>query len=195
MLLIKRETLLLLFPSIVLLEEGLKRNNFRSFVHEFMIFFFLRCAIVGCGCWYLRVSFFVKSVRDYIDDILLLKEPVQTSWVKVVPIKVNILSWRVWLDNISTRFNLSSRGLEIHSLSCPLCNVLVESTSHLFFSCSLAQQLWNKVFRWWDIDASDFLSYDEWLTLLKNIRMPKGTDIAKISRKRSKPDKHGHGKG
>nr|GEX45241.1 RNA-directed DNA polymerase, eukaryota [Tanacetum cinerariifolium] len=53
-------------------------------------------------------------------------------------------------------------------------NVSVESTSHLFFSYYLARQLWNKVFRWWDIDASNFLSYDEWLTWLKNIRMPKG---------------------
>ncbi|GJS09365.1 zinc knuckle CX2CX4HX4C containing protein [Tanacetum coccineum] len=79
----------------------------------------------------------------------------------VVPIKVNIMAWRVLLDNLPTRFNLSSRGLEIPSLSCPLCNVSVESTSHIFFSYSLARQLWNKVFRWWDIDALDFLSYDE----------------------------------
>ncbi|GJY48093.1 RNA-directed DNA polymerase, eukaryota, reverse transcriptase zinc-binding domain protein [Tanacetum coccineum] len=87
---------------------------------------------------------------------------------------VNIMAWRVWLDNLPTRFNLSSRGLEIPSLTCPLCNVSVESTSHLLFSCSLVRQLWIKVFCWWDIDAADFLSYDEWLTWLKNIRMPKG---------------------
>ncbi|GJU26011.1 RNA-directed DNA polymerase, eukaryota [Tanacetum coccineum] len=93
-------------------------------------------------------EFSVKSVRKYIDDILLPKEPVQTRWVKVVPIKVNILAWIVWLDNLPTRFNLSSKGLEIPSLLCSLCNVSVESTSCLFFSCSLARQLWNKVFRW-----------------------------------------------
>ncbi|GKA62065.1 RNA-directed DNA polymerase, eukaryota [Tanacetum coccineum] len=115
-----------------------------------------------------------RRVRNYIDDILLPKEPVQTRWVKVMPIKVIFLDLRVWLDDLPTRFNLSSRGLEIHSLSCTLCNVSVESTSHIFFSRSLARQLFNKVFCWWDIDALDFLSYDEWLTWLKNIRMPKG---------------------
>ncbi|GKA28478.1 RNA-directed DNA polymerase, eukaryota, reverse transcriptase zinc-binding domain protein [Tanacetum coccineum] len=68
-------------------------------------------------------EFLVKSVRKYIDDILLHKEPVHTRWVKVVPIKVNILAWKVWLDNLPTHINLPSRGLEIPSLSCPLCNV------------------------------------------------------------------------
>nr|GEV52302.1 RNA-directed DNA polymerase, eukaryota [Tanacetum cinerariifolium] len=92
-------------------------------------------------------EFSVKSVQNYTDDIFLPKEPVQTRWVKVVLIKVNIMSWRVWLDNLPTRFNLSSRGLEIPSLPCPLCNVSVESTSHNLFSCPLARQLWNKVLR------------------------------------------------
>nr|GEX88862.1 RNA-directed DNA polymerase, eukaryota [Tanacetum cinerariifolium] len=110
-------------------------------------------------------EFSVISVRNYIDDNLLPKESIQTRWVKVMSIKVNIMAWKVWLDNLPTRFNLSS--------SCPLCNMSVESTSHLFFSCSLACQFWNKMFCWWDIDSSYFLSYDEWLTGLKNIRMPK----------------------
>ncbi|GJX70764.1 hypothetical protein Tco_0307935 [Tanacetum coccineum] len=65
-------------------------------------------------------EFSIKSVQIYIDDFLLPTEPVQTRSVKVVPIKVNIMAWRVWLDNLPTRFNLSSRGLEILSLSCPL---------------------------------------------------------------------------
>ncbi|GJV99434.1 RNA-directed DNA polymerase, eukaryota [Tanacetum coccineum] len=57
-----------------------------------------------------------------------------SSWINVVPIKVNILAWRVPLDKLPTRLNLSRLGMEISSILCPLCNVAVESSSHLFFS-------------------------------------------------------------
>ncbi|GJX02527.1 RNA-directed DNA polymerase, eukaryota [Tanacetum coccineum] len=78
-------------------------------------------------------DFSVKSVRNFIDDSLLPKLDVPTRWVKLVPIKVNILAWRLRMDRLPTRLNLSSRGLEITSLSCPLCNEVAESTSHIFF--------------------------------------------------------------
>ncbi|GJT49752.1 RNA-directed DNA polymerase, eukaryota [Tanacetum coccineum] len=42
------------------------------------------------------------------------------------------------MDRLPTRFNLSSCGLEIPSILCPLCNVVVETTSHI---CSPALYL------------------------------------------------------
>ncbi|GJY69530.1 RNA-directed DNA polymerase, eukaryota [Tanacetum coccineum] len=84
-------------------------------------------------------DFSVKSVRILIDDMLLQKKVVHTRWVNVVLLKVNILAWRLWLDKLLTGFNLSLRGVEISCTLCPLCSVSVESTLHLFFSCSLAQ--------------------------------------------------------
>ena len=79
----------------------------------------------------------VKSVRNYIDDILLPKDIVPTRWIKVVPIKVNVMAWRVWLDNLPTRYNLSTRGLELPSIICPTFNISTETISHLFFSYDL----------------------------------------------------------
>nr|GEW05013.1 RNA-directed DNA polymerase, eukaryota [Tanacetum cinerariifolium] len=49
----------------------------------------------------------------------------------------------------------------------------VESASHLFFTCHVARLIWKKVFRWWDLDENMIDSYDDWLFLLKNIRLPK----------------------
>ncbi|GJZ10117.1 RNA-directed DNA polymerase, eukaryota [Tanacetum coccineum] len=125
--------------------------------------------------WSLNSSgeFTVKSVRNYIDDILLPTVSTPTRWVKVMPIKVNIFAWRVWLDNLPTRFNLSFKGLEISSIICPCCNTAAETTSHLFFSCDLARHVWNKVLRWWNLDCSIFHSYDDWLTWLNNTRLAK----------------------
>ncbi|GJY75790.1 RNA-directed DNA polymerase, eukaryota [Tanacetum coccineum] len=99
--------------------------------------------------WSLNASdvFSVSSVRNFIDDAILPKKDAPTRWVKLVPIKINILAWKIYLDRLPTRLNLSGRGLDILSILCPLCNESVESTSHIFFSCSLARQVMRKVCR------------------------------------------------
>ncbi|GKA47977.1 RNA-directed DNA polymerase, eukaryota, reverse transcriptase zinc-binding domain protein [Tanacetum coccineum] len=116
-------------------------------------------------------EFSVKSVRNFIDDSILPKCDAPTRWVKLVPIKLNILAWRIHLDRLPTRMNLSSRGLEIPSILCPLCNEAAESTSHIFFSCSLARQILSKVSCWWELEDLSFNSYDEWLASLCNSRL------------------------
>ncbi|GJT80314.1 RNA-directed DNA polymerase, eukaryota [Tanacetum coccineum] len=100
--------------------------------------------------WNLESSgdFSVKSARVFIDDSLLPKLDTSTRWVNVVPIKINIFAWRVCLDKLPTRLNLSVRGVDIPSILCPLCSITVESSLHLFFSCHLARQLMLKVARW-----------------------------------------------
>ncbi|GJY76316.1 RNA-directed DNA polymerase, eukaryota [Tanacetum coccineum] len=125
--------------------------------------------------WSLEASgeFLVKSTRSLIDDSHLPKEDVHTRWVKVVLLKINVFAWRVRLDKVRTRLNLSLRGVEISSIMCPLCNSSVESASHLFFSCHVARLIWKKVLRWWDLEENMIDSYDDWLLLLKNIRLSK----------------------
>ncbi|GJY02513.1 RNA-directed DNA polymerase, eukaryota [Tanacetum coccineum] len=120
--------------------------------------------------WLLDPSgdFSVKSTREFIDDSMLPKTDVPTRWVKSIPIKINIFAWRVSLDKLPTRLNLSLRGLDIPSIICPLCSIAVESTSHLLFSCQLARQLMIKVVHWWELEYQDFHSYEDWLSWLKS---------------------------
>ncbi|GJX96249.1 RNA-directed DNA polymerase, eukaryota, partial [Tanacetum coccineum] len=60
-------------------------------------------------CWQLDSSgdFSVKSAREFIDDVLLPRSATPTRWVKYIPIKINIFAWRVSLDKLPTRLNLS----------------------------------------------------------------------------------------
>ncbi|GKB91889.1 RNA-directed DNA polymerase, eukaryota [Tanacetum coccineum] len=90
-------------------------------------------------------DFSVSSVCNVIDDVYLPKLDIPTRWVKKIPIKVNILAWKISLDRLPTCANLPARGLEIPSILCPSCNEVVESTSHIFFSCSLARQVMCKL--------------------------------------------------
>nr|GEX04295.1 RNA-directed DNA polymerase, eukaryota [Tanacetum cinerariifolium] len=52
-------------------------------------------------------------------------------------------------------------------------NVLLESTSHLFFSCPVARRVWRKILNWWELDDVVFHSYNDWILWLVNIRLPK----------------------
>ncbi|PWA73564.1 hypothetical protein CTI12_AA252330 [Artemisia annua] len=97
-------------------------------------------------------EFSVKSARSYIDDTLLHMVGAPTRWVKVVPIKINIFAWKVCLDKLPTRLNLSLHGIDILPIICPICSSAGESGSHLFFSCNMACLLLRKVGRWWDLD-------------------------------------------
>ncbi|GJY29812.1 RNA-directed DNA polymerase, eukaryota [Tanacetum coccineum] len=104
--------------------------------------------------WSLEATgvFSVKSVCNLVDDSLLPSVVVPTRWVKVITIKVNVFAWRLRLDSLPSRLNLSLRGVNINSVICPLCSVAVESTSYLFFSCSLAFHVRRKVMHWWYLD-------------------------------------------
>ncbi|GJU34218.1 RNA-directed DNA polymerase, eukaryota [Tanacetum coccineum] len=118
-------------------------------------------------------DFSVKSVRRYIDDSFLPKEEVPTRWINSIPIKVNIFAWKVCLDKLLTRLNISLHGLDIPLTLCPICHVVVESTDHLLFSCDMARQLMRKVARWWEVEFHDAHSYGDLLIWFRNLRFSK----------------------
>nr|GEV31055.1 RNA-directed DNA polymerase, eukaryota [Tanacetum cinerariifolium] len=116
-------------------------------------------------------DFSVASVRKLIDNKMLSKVAVKTRWIKVVPIKVNVHAWKVSLDFLPTRLNISRRGMDIDSIICPMCDNAVESTSHLFFTCHIAREIFRKISRWWDVSYMDIYSYEEWVTWIVNLRL------------------------
>ncbi|GKA08064.1 RNA-directed DNA polymerase, eukaryota, partial [Tanacetum coccineum] len=116
-------------------------------------------------------EFSVSSVRNLIDDKTLGTVGSKTQWCKFVPIKVNILSWRVKLNNLPTRLNLSRRGMELHSIFCPLCNMAVESTNHLFFASPMMKNLYKVITRWWDVKVLEVSTYEEWWSWPNSLRL------------------------
>ncbi|GJY43059.1 RNA-directed DNA polymerase, eukaryota [Tanacetum coccineum] len=90
-------------------------------------------SLVGSG------EFSVASARKFIDDHWLLGSPHKTCWIKVVPIKINILVWKVRFDFLPTRLNLSHRGIEIQSIICP-SSTLMKNGSNGFFSLKMSSK-------------------------------------------------------
>ncbi|GKA07120.1 RNA-directed DNA polymerase, eukaryota [Tanacetum coccineum] len=114
-------------------------------------------------------EFSVSSVRKYIDDHQMIGSMTKTRWVKSVPIKINVMAWKVRYVFLPTPLNLSRKGLDIQSILCDNCNKEVESTNRVFFACSMARDLYHKIASWWDINYSEFSSYEEWLEWLLNM--------------------------
>nr|GFC62667.1 RNA-directed DNA polymerase, eukaryota [Tanacetum cinerariifolium] len=85
--------------------------------------------------WTLESSgeFSVAPLQKVIDEKRLSSVYSKTRWVKYVPIKVNVLAWKIKMDVLLTRLNISRRGIDIHSITCPICDCGVESSEHLFF--------------------------------------------------------------
>nr|GEZ37435.1 RNA-directed DNA polymerase, eukaryota, reverse transcriptase zinc-binding domain protein [Tanacetum cinerariifolium] len=119
-------------------------------------------------------DFSVTSANTLIDDSFLPSVGNETRWVNFIPIKINVFAWKVCLDKLPTRFNLSLHGLDIPSILCPICHSAGESSSHLFFSCNVARLLQSKVARWWDLVVLDIHSYDDWLSWFSSLRLVKG---------------------
>ncbi|GKB85929.1 putative RNA-directed DNA polymerase [Tanacetum coccineum] len=107
-------------------------------------------------------SFSVGVTRKHIDDIILPSMITSTGWNKV-----NIFIWRLLLDRLPRRLNLSYRGLEIPSILCPVCNVSMESTDHIFFSCDTAANVWHKIRNWSDVSLLHLYSNSDWIEWLE----------------------------
>nr|GEY70475.1 RNA-directed DNA polymerase, eukaryota [Tanacetum cinerariifolium] len=119
-----------------------------------------------------RGDFSVASVRNLIDSKMLPNLEYKTRWINYVPIKVNVHAWKITTDSLPTRFNISRRGICIDSILCANCDTGVETVRHLFFSCGMARDVVNLITRWWNLPAAEFMSYDEWLAWLVNVRLP-----------------------
>ncbi|GJW29957.1 RNA-directed DNA polymerase, eukaryota, reverse transcriptase zinc-binding domain protein [Tanacetum coccineum] len=123
--------------------------------------------------WSLESSgdFSVASVRKVIDDKLLLDVGTKTRWIKSVPIKVNDHAWKVKIDSLPTRFNISRRGIDIESIMCSICDNGAESTSHLIFTCHMVRDIIRKITSWWDVTYVEVDSYEHWIAWLVNLRL------------------------
>ncbi|GKA22814.1 RNA-directed DNA polymerase, eukaryota, reverse transcriptase zinc-binding domain protein [Tanacetum coccineum] len=107
-------------------------------------------------------KFSVNSVRKHIDKLPLPPLSPSTRWCTIIPKKVNIFMCQMFLDRLPNHLNLSSRGLDIDSIMCPVCNVSMESSAYTFFSCDTASAVWQLVRVWSGSMFPFFSSCGEW---------------------------------
>ncbi|PWA59872.1 reverse transcriptase domain, Reverse transcriptase zinc-binding domain protein [Artemisia annua] len=96
-------------------------------------------------------KFTAASMRCKIENSMFGSQLETVYWNKYVPIKVNIHNWRLRLDRLPTRCNLDTRGIDLHSTRCPLCDEALETAQHLFVECMVAKDIWIMIKKWWGL--------------------------------------------
>ncbi|GJW18812.1 RNA-directed DNA polymerase, eukaryota, reverse transcriptase zinc-binding domain protein [Tanacetum coccineum] len=95
--------------------------------------------------------FSVKSMRKTISNTLNNTTIQSTKWNKLLPSKVNIMSWRVCNQRLPTRANLNKHGIDLDSVLCLICNSDIATESHVFVTCSIARNIWKAIYAWWHL--------------------------------------------
>ena len=63
-------------------------------------------------------------------------------WKLRIPNKIKVFGWRACHDILPTRGNLKKKWILLDDL-CPLCGLFQESTIHVLWECSAAQDVWH----------------------------------------------------
>ncbi|GKB26039.1 RNA-directed DNA polymerase, eukaryota, reverse transcriptase zinc-binding domain protein, partial [Tanacetum coccineum] len=136
-------------------------------------------------------QFSVASVRKIIDNKLCSGGENSTRWIRCVPNKINIHAWKVMTESLATRFDISRRGIVIDSILCGNCDIGVETTSHLFFTCDMATSVRRLINRWWEVPDMEIDSYATWKGWIVTIRMASKTKLMFEGKNNLKQSKNG----
>ncbi|GKV35665.1 hypothetical protein SLEP1_g43906 [Rubroshorea leprosula] len=76
-------------------------------------------------------------------------------WNPNAPSKVCGFSWQLLLNRIPTKTNLFKRGIikDPAEVMCSLCKEYMEDCDHLFLSCKITTEIWNRCLNWWGVQA------------------------------------------
>ncbi|KAJ9547979.1 hypothetical protein OSB04_020522 [Centaurea solstitialis] len=97
-------------------------------------------------------SYLVASLRKALDQKMLQNSRgLKTTWIKVVPNKVNVMVWKAKHCRLATFNNLAKRGVIPESRSCPLCSREEETEDHLFANCHVSRSLLTEIGKWWNL--------------------------------------------
>lgn len=114
--------------------------------------------VPDCWVWDLETSveFSVYPAHNLIDLVILDTVSNAIRWVNLVPIKVNVFCWKMFMDQLPTRQIFSLKGLDIPSICCPICDAIMESNNHILFKCLVAKTVLAKILFWWDLQSYSF---------------------------------------
>lgn len=94
----------------------------------------------------------VKSAYALIHDDSVAEDSwvFNKLWKAKAPSGLIALAWRVLIDRVQTRYDLSKRNaLPVNvTTTCVLCAFDVENSFHLFFNCYVSWRVWSKLLDW-----------------------------------------------
>ncbi|XP_071724716.1 uncharacterized protein [Rutidosis leptorrhynchoides] len=109
--------------------------------------------------------FTVKKLSTIIDDTLLNIDIHRDETIRnsLIPKKIELFAWRALQKRLPVRMELDKRGIDLHSVRCPLCDDDLETVDHVLIFCKHAQEVWTRVYNWWNRGSFSHFSINELL--------------------------------
>lgn len=101
------------------------------------------------------VSSCYSFVMDLLNSTQLPSETLEVLsvvWKSVVLSKVALFCWRVFLDRLPTKDNLTIRNVVVDNCWCPLCESCEEYVLHIFYQCPFSKAIWKHVATWLGVE-------------------------------------------
>ncbi|XP_071687548.1 uncharacterized protein [Rutidosis leptorrhynchoides] len=72
----------------------------------------------------------------------------------LMPKKIEDFIWRVLEKILPVRIELDKKGIDLHSIRCPICDDGLESIDHALFECKFSSDVWTRVLKWWNSNTN-----------------------------------------
>ncbi|GAU45305.1 hypothetical protein TSUD_300340 [Trifolium subterraneum] len=120
---------------------------------------FLQDSVEDRWVWILHPTqcYTVKSAYSYLTAVNFNSNEGAEHflWLKSVPLKVNIFSWRLFFNRLPTKDNLHKRNvIDDTQLSCATMCGALEDRDHLFFQCDVYGRVWPLVSKWLSYESA-----------------------------------------
>ncbi|CAO2816751.1 unnamed protein product [Amaranthus hypochondriacus] len=103
-------------------------------------------------------SFPTKSIVDKFSESVapvLSKACINAIWRNPSPPRAQLTLWMACLEKLKTGDRLVDLGIvAAQDAMCPFCNLVLESHSHLFFSCSFSWKVWMSMLNWRGVEGA-----------------------------------------
>lgn len=99
-------------------------------------------------------EFSVSSAKKLLAAAPCTISQVKMQWKVWVPLKVKIMVWRSLINRLPTKDELHKRGVILQSHLCELCDMDVETNTHLFTGCFFTTEVWYRVEAWCRLNPS-----------------------------------------
>ncbi|XP_071740916.1 uncharacterized protein [Rutidosis leptorrhynchoides] len=125
-------------------------------------------------------SFTTKKCTIILTEVTnaSIQSPVPTIINNLLPQKIGIFVWRAKLNKLPVRTELDKRGIDLHSVRCPVCDEDIETIEHSMLKCKVAIELWDRIRKWWTLNSINISSISETFEDKNpNISSPQGRKI------------------
>ncbi|XP_071694765.1 uncharacterized protein [Rutidosis leptorrhynchoides] len=122
---------------------------------------------VNLDSWAWRLAnngvFTTKILTKLNDEKLLPSNGSRVGTLKnnLVPSKVEIFIWRVLKRRIPVLTEIDKRGIDLGTVRCTLCDDDVETIEHSLILCRHLLDIWDRVYKWWNLGSMSNLSVNE----------------------------------